>query len=206
MSADNDAGAEMARSAPRAPKLIVLTGGPGGGKTAVLEIARKHFAERVVVLPEAATIVFGGGFPRGVSAVARRAAQRAIFRIQVELEAMTIEEGRAGVVLCDRGTVDGVAYWPDSAETFWRAVGTTHEAELARYATVIHLHTPPAGGGYNHENRVRSEGADEAAQIDARIASAWSLHPRRFFIDSEKAFLTKAAHALELIAAEVNQR
>lgn len=183
-----------------------MTGGPGGGKTAVLEIARKHFSERVVVLPEAATIVFGGGFPRGVSAVARRAAQRAIYRVEVELEAMVIDEGRASVVLCDRGTVDGVAYWPDAPETFWRAVGTTHEMELARYATVIHLHTPPAGGGYNHENRVRSEGADEAAQIDARIASAWNLHPRRFFIDSENDFLTKAAHALELISAEVNDR
>jgi hypothetical protein len=172
----------------------------------VLEIARKHFSERVVVLPEAATIVFGGGFPRGASAVARRAAQRAIFRVEVELETMAIEEGRAGVVLCDRGTVDGIAYWPDALETFWHAVGTTHEAELARYATVIHLHTPLAGRGYNHENRVRSEGADEAAQIDARIASAWDLHPRRFFIDSENDFLTKAAHALELISAEVNDR
>lgn len=70
----------------------------------------------------------------------------------------------------------------------------------------IHLHTPPAGGGYNHENRVRSEGADEAAQIDARIASAWNHHPRRFFIDSEKDFLTKAAYALELIAAEVSDQ
>src|SRR5262245_25592869 len=91
--------------ARRAPKLLVLTGGPGGGKTAVLEIVRKHFCEHVVVLPEAATIIFGGGFPRGVSAAARRAAQRAIFHVQLELEAMAIEEGRAPVVLCDRGTV-----------------------------------------------------------------------------------------------------
>jgi len=122
---DHDVGA------PRgAVKLVVLTGGPGGGKTAVLEIARKHFCEHVVVLPEAATILFGGGFPRGVSAAARRAAQRAIFRIQIELETMAIEEGRAAVVLCDRGTIDGIAYWPDEPEGFWRAVGTTHALEL----------------------------------------------------------------------------
>jgi len=191
-------------STPRhGPKLVVLTGGPGGGKTAVLEIARKHFEQRVVVLPEAATIVFGGGFPRGASAAARRAAQRAIFHVQAELERMAIEEGRAAVVLCDRGTVDGIAYWPDAPEAFWRALGTTHDAEIAHYATVIHLRTPPADGGYDHSNGVRSESAQEAARIDERIAAAWSRHPRRFFINSEKEFIAKAAHALELISAEV---
>jgi hypothetical protein len=30
----------------------------------VLAIVRKHFGEHLVVLPEAATIIFGGGFPR----------------------------------------------------------------------------------------------------------------------------------------------
>jgi predicted ATPase len=43
------------------PKLVVLTGGPGAGKTALLEVVRRHFCEHVVVLPEAASIVFGGG-------------------------------------------------------------------------------------------------------------------------------------------------
>ena len=44
---------------------IVLTGGPGAGKTAVLELVRQHFCEHVHVLSEAASVVFGGGFPRG---------------------------------------------------------------------------------------------------------------------------------------------
>jgi uncharacterized protein (DUF2249 family) len=43
---------------------IVLTGGPGAGKTAVLELFRAAVCEHVNVLPEAAGIVFGGGFPR----------------------------------------------------------------------------------------------------------------------------------------------
>ena len=50
---------------------------------------------------------------------------------------MAIEEGQVRVVLCDRGTVDGVADWPDDVETFWDAMGTTHDEQLARYATVI---------------------------------------------------------------------
>ncbi len=43
---------------------VVLTGGPGAGKTAALEVIRRLYAPHVQVLPEAASIVFGGGFPR----------------------------------------------------------------------------------------------------------------------------------------------
>ncbi len=64
---------------PHAHTRIVLTGGPGAGKTAVLELVRQHFCEHVHVLHEAAGIVFGGGFPRAADGNALRAAQRAIF-------------------------------------------------------------------------------------------------------------------------------
>lgn len=42
------------------PRRVVLTGGPGAGKTAVLELIRLFFCEHVKTLPEAAGIVFGG--------------------------------------------------------------------------------------------------------------------------------------------------
>lgn len=58
-------------------KRVVLTGGPGAGKTALLELLRQSFCEHVRVLPEAASIVFGGGFPRGNDLLNQRAAQRA---------------------------------------------------------------------------------------------------------------------------------
>ena len=61
---------------------IVLTGGPGGGKTAVLDMLRHELCEHVAILPEAAGIVFGGGFPRNHKADVRRAAQRAIYHVQ----------------------------------------------------------------------------------------------------------------------------
>src|ERR1019366_4307010 len=89
------------------PKLVVLTGGPGGGKTAILEMARRYFCRHVVILPEAASIVFGGGFPRLDTPEAKRSAQRAIYYVQRELERMAVES-KAAVVLCDRGTIDGL--------------------------------------------------------------------------------------------------
>src|ERR1044071_7942350 len=93
-----------------ARRRVVLTGGPGAGKTAFLELVRQSFCSHVRVLPEAASIVFGGGFPRKDGIAARQAEQRAIFYVERELEAMADAEG-AAVVLCDRGTVDGGAYW-----------------------------------------------------------------------------------------------
>ena len=53
---------------------IVLTGGPGAGKTAVLELVRLYFCRHVHVLPEAAGIVFSGGFPRDADFGSRQAA------------------------------------------------------------------------------------------------------------------------------------
>jgi predicted ATPase len=184
------------------PRFVVLTGGPGAGKTAVLEVVRRHFCAHVAVLPESAGIVFGGGFPRRRGDVAQRAAQRAIYHVQRELERWTAEEGQAAVALCDRGTLDGLAYWPGSPAAFFADLATSSEQELARYAAVIHLRTPPASH-YNHENPLRIETALEAAAIDERIAAAWARHPHRFTVDSRDDFLDKATRAIALVRAQV---
>ena len=186
---------------PHERRRIVLTGGPGAGKTAVLELIRQYFCVHVRVLPESAGIVFGGGFPRDPSDGGRRAGQRAIYFIQRELEAAA-DSVHPAIVLCDRGTVDGAAYWP-GPDSLWASVGTTHEAELARYDAVIHLRTPALDGGYNHENPLRIESAVEAAAIDARIAREWQGHPRRFTVEATPDFLTKSRRALAILRDEL---
>jgi predicted ATPase len=182
-------------------KRIVLTGGPGAGKTAVLELVRQEFCAHVQILPEAAGIVFGGGFPRTGSLDWRRGAQRAIFFVQRELEG-TGKEDNAAIVLCDRGTIDGAAYWP-GPDSFWDSVGTTLERELTRYDAVIHLRTPSAGDGYNHGNPLRTESASAAADIDARLLGIWEAHPRRFIVPSSQDFLEKATRTIEILRAEI---
>lgn len=42
-------------------KRIVLTGGPGGGKTTALDLIRREFAGKIASVPEAATMIFSGG-------------------------------------------------------------------------------------------------------------------------------------------------
>lgn len=183
------------------PKRIVLTGGPGAGKTAVLELMRKTLCEHVKAVPEAAGVVFGGGFPRGDELEVRRAAQRAIYFIQRELETATLATNSA-IALCDRGTIDGFAYWP-GPDDLWAALGTSHDAELARYDAVIHLRTPSLDGGYNRQNPLRRESAAEAAAIDARIAEAWAGHPRRYEVGSMPDFLAKAARVVQIVRSEL---
>jgi predicted ATPase len=181
---------------------VVLTGGPGAGKTALLELVRHSFCPHVHVLAESAGIVFGGGFPREDEPIPRAAAQRAIFWVQRELEAIGDTRNPA-IVLCDRGTVDGAAYWPGDMGDFWASLGTSRAQELARYDAVIHLRTPEQAQGYNHRNPLRTESAAAAAAIDARILEAWDGHPRRTVVQAEAQFLHKAAHALEVLQAEL---
>ena len=183
------------------PRRVVLTGGPGAGKTAVIELIRLFFCQHVKTLPEAAGIVFGGHFPRNDSPPLRQAAQRAIYHIQRELESVADTQG-AAVVLCDRGTVDCAAYWTGNGDLF-SAVGTTRAIELARYDTVIHLRTPTSPQAYNHDNPLRLESIEEAAAIDRLIAAEWSSHPHRLVVEPTEDFLHKAARALSLLRAEV---
>lgn len=183
-------------------KLVVVTGGPGAGKTAVLELVRRTLCDHVAILPEAASILFGGGFPRSSTRPGRRAAQRAIYYVQSQVEQMVREEGLVGIGLCDRGTLDGLAYWPGDPADFFSSLETTRERELSRYAAVVHLRVPP-DGSYDRSNPLRVEDHGEAAQIDARIEEAWAGHPKRMFVDSAPSFLEKAMRAIDLLRSEL---
>jgi hypothetical protein len=166
----------------------------------VLELVRQAFCAHVHVLPEAAGIVFGGGFPRTGSPEKLRGAQP-IFFVQRELESIG-DADNAAIVLCDRGTVDGAAYWP-GPDSFWDSVGTTQAGEMSRYDAVIHLRTPPIDGGYNNGNPLRTESAAAAAEIDERLLRIWESHPRRFIVPSTKDFLEKAARVVDVLKAEM---
>jgi predicted ATPase len=184
-------------------KRIVITGGPGAGKTACLETARHALCEHVGFAPESASIVFGGGFPRERRPGAARAAQRAIFHVQHELEALFADRSDLRMLLCDRGALDCSAYWPGDLADFYRELGTTRDAELARYELVIHLRPPRDGDGYEQKG-LRIETAAEAAQIDARIEAAWAGHPRRVFVEHTHDFHAKVGYVLDLVAQELD--
>jgi predicted ATPase len=197
----------MPHSPHDSAQFIVLTGGPGAGKTAVLEVVRRNFCAHVTILQEAASIVFGGGFPRESSDFGRRASQRAIFHVQRELEGLAahgaMAQDRPGLVLCDRGTIDGLAYWPGPKEQYLQDVGTTLQAELSRYALVLHLHPPPTRSRGYQSSAIRIETPEEALRIDAEIEAAWAAHPRRVSIPHYESFVEKVQHVLRVLRGEL---
>ncbi len=184
-------------------KFIVITGGPGAGKTALLELVKKQAGSDIAILPEAASILFGGGFWRLPSVSARIAAQKSIFYIQRQMEFLVEEEKKWSVGFCDRGTVDALAYWPKSEKHFWQTLQTSRKTEFKKYALVIHLRTPSDRNGYNHQNPIRTESSEEAAKIDHLIEKAWMSHPHYFQIASTQDFLEKVRTALDLISSYI---
>lgn len=183
-------------------KRIVVTGGPGGGKSTAVELFRRELGERVIVVPESATMLFAGGFPRHQNAAAQQAAQRAIFHVQRNLEDVQAAAYPQRLLLCDRGTVDGAAYWPGEPDTYFEAMGTTFAAELARYDGVIFFESAAAGGhSIEGGNPARTETNAEAARLDLALRQIWKQHPRYAFIRNERSFFAKLQQGIGALTA-----
>lgn len=185
---------------------IVLTGGPGGGKTTAADLFRREIGERVVVVPEAATLLFLGGFPRSSQAHARRSAQCAIYHVQRNLEDVQSVLYPDRILLCDRGTIDGAAYWPDHEQSFFDAVGSTERAELERYDAVIFFESAAVGGiSVEGGNPTRIESNEEAVGLDRRLREIWSRHPRFVVVPHNPSFIKKIMFGLAALESIVAQ-
>ena len=180
-------------------KLIVITGGPGAGKTALLDILGKTLCTHSIILPESASILFKGGFWRLPSNSSKTCAQRAIFSIQKEQELLVKSEARWQVGYCDRGTLDGLAYWPGTEKSFFKELQTSRIQEFKKYSLILHMGCPSVARGYNNSNPIRLETAEEAHLIDEKIGKIWSQHPHYFHIPSSMNFLTKVKKALTVL-------
>lgn len=192
--------------APMTHPRIVVTGGPGAGKTTAIDLFRRELGPRLVTVPEAATMLLGGGFPRPSDPPARRAVQLAIYHVQHNLEAVQLARYPRRVLLCDRGTIDGAAYWPAPADEFFAAVGSSMQAELARYDEVIFFETAAVGGlSIEGGNPARVESNDEAVVLDARLRALWSQHPRFTLVAHEASFLAKIGKGLAKLSAIVDR-
>jgi len=159
----------------------VLTGGPGAGKSVIAaELVRRD--ARLVLVPEAATQVYkrrGTTWDR-LDVNNRRAAQREIYRLQVEQEARIAAENPGRMLLLDRGTIDGATYWPEGPDDYWRDLGTSLDEELSRYHGVIWMQTAAAIGIYDGaaSNEVRFEPESAAIESGRRLLELWGRHPR----------------------------
>jgi predicted ATPase len=186
--------------------LITLTGGPGGGKTTLINQLADDpaWAVRLASLPEAISLM--GGI--GISAHARLF-QRLMVSLQMALEdglehALEGEERR--LILCHRGSLDPLAYWLDRGwpETeFYTFTGTTRKQHYQRYAAVIHLVTAADDAEQAYQRwpeAHRPETAEEAIRLDRLLEQVWSGHPHYFRLDNVgKDWLEKAYKARQIL-------
>lgn len=179
---------------------IVVTGGPGGGKTTAVDLFQREFRKEVAVVPEAATMLFAGGIRRDGGTEVAAATQEAIFCLQRSLETVFAAQYPERVLVCDRGSLDGVAYWPGNEADFFERMGSTSEAEVARYAGVIFFETGAgANGDLSSNNPHRSESDSEAIELDRRLRSVWERHPNFHFVPSRDSFLEKIRDGVDAI-------
>jgi AAA domain len=183
---------------------IVLTGGPGGGKTTAADLFRREIGESVVVVPEAATLLFSGGFPRSSEVHARRSAQCAIYHVQRHLEDAQSALFPERILLCDRGTIDGAAYWPDQGPGFFETLGSSEQAELDRYDAVIFFESAAAGGiSIEGGNPTRTESTAQALALDRALLAVWRKHPRFVLVPHEASFVAKVMRGLTVLESIV---
>lgn len=179
--------------------IIALTGGSHSGKTTLAELAVARFPERFWIAREAATILIGRNNidQTKLTKDARRQLQLEIFNLQRQLEA-SAPTGR--VILADRATIDGAAYWPGGPEDFWRGTQSRHEDELSRYFAAIWLESAAAISVYSRTG-VRTESGAEALDLGERIRGLWAQHPRLHVIPAMENFGDKVMMFFSLLGS-----
>ena len=193
--------------------VIVLTGGPGGGKSTLIEELRRDpgWAGRFVVLPEAVQFArFANVSPD------ERIFQRVLVHLQMALEDgldRALGSGDPRAILCHRGSLDPLAFWLQRGwqeDDFFDFCGIRREDHYCRYTAVIHLVTAAEGvpGAYTHWPVAhRPEGAEEAIRLDHWLERAWSGHPNYFRLDNEERdWRKKSAAAGRILAGLVLSR
>lgn len=184
---------------------IVLTGGPGAGKTVITRALAERHPDRFALVPEAATQVYHHLQTRWdrLDLEGRRDVQRRIYWLQVQQEQRIEREQPGKVLLLDRGTIDGAAYWPDGPADYWRDLGTTADAELSRYDLVIWMESCAALGLYDGDasNTCRFEDAPAAVESGKLLRRLWGGHPQLKHVGAFTSLEDKIAAVEEIIAA-----
>jgi hypothetical protein len=196
----------------RAMAVIVLTGGPNGGKSTLLRHLREHplLGNRIVVMEEAIHLM---RFVR--LSPMTPAFQCALVSIQVGTEDFLCQDRHgtdACAIVSHRGTLDPCAFWQsfgNSRESFFEMTGTTLEDHYRRYDLVIHLESaavrvPEAYVRFPHARR--PEDIQQSARLDDLLGELWSSHTKYVKIEGMVDVEEKLLKAVELVRQEIGNK
>lgn len=187
-------------------RVVVLTGGPGGGKTAFIEELSHDpvWTRRFRALPEAISLM--GDLDLSIR---DKAFQREMVRLQIAQEdslLRNINNENQRIILCNRGSLDPLAYWLECGwqeQEFFKYTGTNRQGHYQRYAAVIQLVTAADGAEQAYKRwpeAHRLETPEAAIRIDRLLQQAWGGHRCYFRIDNAgRDWPAKAQKAREIL-------
>jgi len=157
-----------------------------------MKALQHQYGDKVVFVPEAATLLLNSGeYPTpeeagGWTQKWQDGFQKAIIKKQLELEEKY--ENHPGIVVFDRGLLDGAAYLPGGIKEFENKFGVNAQDILSRYDKVIHLvslakRNPKLYGKTGNEQRFES--IEEAKKLEQNIENVWKGHPNRTIINED---------------------
>lgn len=172
---------------------VAVTGGPCAGKTGVLDLVKETYGDKVIIVPEIATVLLNGGFPKpGVdidyTPEWQYLFQRVATAAQLSFEdvyIMLAKKRGANAIVIDRGLIDGAAYMPNGLPEFCEMYGINVAKAFKRYDAVIHLEslaTAQPALYSDANNASRYETLAEAQAIEMRIRQVWQGHRNLIFI------------------------
>lgn len=173
-------------------KRIVLTGGPGSGKTTVLNSIVNMYTSlgvKVVVVSETATEIINSGIkPFGDDKIEMLDFQKLVLSLQLSKEKIYDEAIRMYqkvhpnediLIIYDRGSIDNKAYITDEEfDAVMQSVcDDDYSTILNKYDLIIDL--VGSKKFYTLENnKARSESADVALTLGEKTLKSWVGHPK----------------------------
>ncbi len=191
---------------------FVITGGPCGGKTSVIEALKQEFSQRVIFVNEVATELLNifpvPGRDMALSGEWLKSFQVAVYHTQKQAEAIWLSLSQC-VMVCDRGLLDGAAYLGDK-QAFCQLVGASEQDMLASYDWIFHLESlavacPDRYLALKAGNPNRYESIDGAQKVDAALKEAWSGHANHLVLSGRDDLESKIALIRQVVADHLAQ-
>lgn len=181
---------------------IAITGGPGSGKSTIMEMLKKEYPQ-LRVIPEIATLVMSQLNIRPKKEL-NKYFQRLVYNTGTLFESASIlyaiSEGQFGSV-SDRGLPDGAVYFAGGLSEYEKVLRTNIKDEYARYKLVIYLDVPPKDiyNRIKNNNPNRTEDYDIARYRGNITRKVWQDHPNFIFIGNNGGWDEKVKRVREEI-------
>ena len=190
-------------------KKIVLTGGPGSGKTTVIESIKENLGGKykVIVIDETASYLINMGIrPFGDGQIPLLDFQELVLKMQLAKEdiinrSLDFLPDNNVIIIYDRGLLDNSAYiTKDEFEEILQRLEQKHTINefLNRYDLILTLVSRK--DFYTTDNNpARSEAVEEALELGSKTLSSWVGHPNMKIVNPKDHIEDKIKEVLSYI-------